>query len=268
MPATPNPILKGEAFYLHALDLLDASGVDYLIGGAFAMARYTGIDRDTKDLDCMLRCKDVDAVLAVFRKRGFRADYVFPHWLAKIHHGAHYIDLIYRAGNGLCPVDDEWFAHARTATVFGREVRICPPEEIIWQKAYIMERERFDGADVIHIIRGWGRKLDWKRLLARFGEDWRVLLSHMILFGFAYPGEREKIPAEVMAELYSRLAFENEQPPKDSKVCPGTLLSRAQYLPAIEHWGYKDARLSGRSTLTEEQLRLWTEAIDPEHRPN
>jgi hypothetical protein len=121
---------------------------------------------------------------------------------------------------------------------------------------------------VIHIIRGWGRKLDWKRLLARFGEDWRVLLSHMILFGFAYPGEREKIPAEVMAELYSRLAFENEQPPKDSKVCPGTLLSRAQYLPAIEHWGYKDARLSGRSTLTEEQLRLWTEAIDPEHRPN
>jgi hypothetical protein len=30
-------------------------------------------------------------------------------------------------------------------------------EEMVWQKAFIMERERFDGADVVHLIQApWG----------------------------------------------------------------------------------------------------------------
>ena len=51
-------------------------------------------------------------------------------------------------------------------------------------------------------------------------------------------------------------------PTRDSKVCQGTLLSRAQYLVDIDEWGYEDARLKPRGAMTEEQLRLWTAAID------
>jgi len=54
-----------------------------------------------------------------------------------------------------------------------------------------MERERFDGGDIAHLIRGSGRDLDWQRLLNRFGPHWRVLFSHLVMFGFCYPSERE-----------------------------------------------------------------------------
>ena len=75
---------------------------------------------------------------------------------------------------------------------------------MIWQKALIMERERFDGADVAHVLRARADRLDWDRLLDRFAEHWPVLLSHLILFGYIYPEERAKIPARVMRTLLRR----------------------------------------------------------------
>ena len=77
---------------------------------------------------------------------------------------------------------------------------------MIWSKAFIQERERFDGADVIHLLRETGPSLDWPRLLMRFGDHWRVLLSHLILFGFVYPDKRQNVPAWVMDELMRRLS--------------------------------------------------------------
>jgi hypothetical protein len=41
---------------------------------------------------------------------------------------------------------------------------------MIWSKAFIMERERFDGADVMHLIHENANRLDWNRLLERFGQ--------------------------------------------------------------------------------------------------
>src|SRR5437899_2577696 len=81
--------------------------------------------------------------------------------------------------------------------VLGVPVRLCPAEEIIWSKAFIMERERYDGNDVAHLLRARGCALDWDRLLRRFDGHWRVLLSHIVLFGFIYPAERAAIPARV-----------------------------------------------------------------------
>ena len=119
------------------------------------------------------------------------------------------------------------------AELLGIPVRLCPPEEIIWSKAYVMERERFDGADIAHLIRKSGRDFDWHRLLRRFGAHWRVLLVHLVMFGFVYPGERDIVPAWVIHELSDRLRREAEEPPPAEKVCQGTLLSREQYLVDI-----------------------------------
>jgi hypothetical protein len=266
----PNPELQGPAFYCHALEILDKSGIPYLLGGAFATGTYTGVARDTKDLDCFVRRADVKKVMELFASKGFRAEHTFPHWLAKIYHGEYFVDLIYGAGNGLCPVDDEWFANSRQAHVpiLQREVRICPPEEIIWQKAYIMERERFDGADVIHLIRGVGLKLDWDRLLRRFGDDWRVIFSHVVMFGFVYPGERDKIPPRILEHFAQRFSDEIRAEHTNGQLCNGTFLSRAQYLPDLEHWGYSDGRLAGRTRMTTDDVDLWTSGIEPQNRPN
>jgi hypothetical protein len=89
-----------------------------------------------------------------------------------------------------------------------------------------------------------------------------VLLSHLILFGFIYPGERALIPSAVMKDLIGRLLAELDAPTRDSKVCQGTLLSRAQYLVDIDEWGYNDARAVPRGNMSEEQIEVWTAAID------
>jgi hypothetical protein len=257
---------QSNEFYCSVLDALREASVEFLIGGAFALGTYTGIERNTKDLDLMMRPCDVDRTLEVCRKLGFVADYAFSHWLAKVHCGEYLIDIIYRAGNGLCEVDDDWFRHARETKLLDRTLRVSPPEEMIWQKAYIMERERFDGADVLHLLRSCAKQIDWARLLARFGQDWRVLFSHLVLFGFVYPGERHLIPDDLFRTLLERASADESELHNGSPVCQGTLLSRAQYLVDVERMGFADARLNGRKSMTPRQVIEWTNAINRESR--
>ena len=156
-------------------------------------------------------------------------------------------------------MDDLWFDHAGKANVLGVIARLSPVEEMIWSKAFVQERERFDGADVIHLLRETGPSLDWPRLLMRFGDHWRVLLSHLILFGFVYPDRRESVPAWVMEELIRRLGV--SRPRTDNDVCYGTLLSREQYLYDVERLRYRDGRLEPTGTMTPEQIAIWSGAI-------
>lgn len=248
-------------FYVRTLTVLNESEMPYLVGGAYAMGTLAGIERHTKDLDVFIREADLDRVLGTLRNAGYRTEVTYPHWLAKAWVSERFADVIYRSGNGVATVDDQWFENAVEAELLGIPVRLCPPEEIIWSKAYVQERERFDGADIAHLIRLSGPSLDWNRLVNRFGNDWRVLLGHLVNFGFVYPGERDTIPAWVIRKLAGRLLAEAELPPPRERVCRGTLLSREQYLIDIASWAYEDARLAPRGTMTPEQVTHWTAAI-------
>lgn len=265
MTATDSALLttpdKAE-LYRTTLEMLNRSGVPYLVGGTYAFQYYAGIARTTKDFDIFVRQRDVRRILDVLHTAGFRTEIAFPHWLAKAHRGENFIDIIYSSGNGVAEVDDEWFAHAVDEEVLGVAVKLSPAEEMIWSKALIMERERYDGAGVAHVFRHCSGLLNWERLLRRFGPNWRVLLSHLVLFGFIYPGERALIPSMVMKDLIGRLLAELDVPTRDSKVCQGTLLSRAQYLVDLDEWGYDDARLAPRGTMSEDQIAVWTAGID------
>jgi hypothetical protein len=247
-------------FYTDALTLLEASGVPFLVGGTFAFARYTNIDRHTKDLDIFVRPSDLARTLAVFENDGYDTELTFPHWLAKVKRGTSVIDIIFSSGNGVARVDDEWFSHAAEGLVLGKRLRLCPPEELIWSKAFVLERERYDGADVAHLLREAGRDIDWRRLVARFGSRWPVLFSHLTLFYFIYPDHRDVVPPQLMDDLAGRLTRQTVEP--DNRVCFGTLLSREQYLPDLEVHGYIDARVSPYGSLTPEELKVWTDAID------
>jgi hypothetical protein len=124
-----------------------------------------------------------------------------------------------------------------------------------------MERERFDGADVAHLIRAKAETLDWERLVHRFGAHWRVLFAHLFLFGYVYPAERVRIPSWLLSDLTERLARDQNHQPGDESLCQGTLLSRSQYLIDLERWGYEDPRLSPRGRMTAEDIARWTDAI-------
>jgi hypothetical protein len=249
------------AFYCDAMRVLKEAGVEFLVGGAYAFERYTGIARDTKDFDVFVRYLERDRALDALAAAGYRTEMTFPHWLGKAYGGELFVDLIFSSGNGVATVDDAWFAHARPGCVLGMPVLLSPPEEMIWSKAFIMERERFDGADVTHLIHAVAEDIDWQRLVARFGRHWRVLLTHLILFGFVYPSERARVPAAVMEYLLHRLQNELSSPSPE-RVCQGTILSRAQYLLDLQRAGYADARLAPRGALTPDEVALWTAAIE------
>ena len=252
---------ESAAFYEHAIGALAAARVPFLVGGAYALEHYTGISRDTKDADVFVRPADITDALQVLSRAGYRTELTFPHWLGKAHYGDDVVDVIFSSGNAIAEVDDAWFEHARDARVLGREVKVIPAEEMVWSKAFIQERERYDGADIHHLIRATSGTFDWDRLLARFGAHWRVLLAHLTLFGFVYPGERDKVPARVLRDLATRLDREADHAVANDRVCQGTLISREQYLVDIDRWGYVDARLRAPSKMTREDIRIWTADI-------
>jgi hypothetical protein len=247
-----------EGFYRNALRTLEAARVPFLVGGAYALGHYTGIVRHTKDLDIFVRPGDCKRTLAALADAGYRTEFTFPHWLAKAFKGEDFVDVIFCSGNGFCAVDDGWFIHAINGKVLGMNLSLCPAEEMIWQKAYIMERERFDGADINHLIRSRANELDWNRLLERFGPDWRLLLTHLVLYGLVYPGERSKIPSSLLTDLAQRLLADGNE--ADARQCRGTLLSRTQYLNDVEWWGYRDARLQPEGPLSQADITHWTAA--------
>jgi hypothetical protein len=249
-----------ENFYRDVIRTLNAHSIPYLLGGAYALAFYTGIVRDTKDVDVFVRPDDCPRTLESLADAGYETALTFAHWLAKAAHGENFVDVIFSSGNGIARVDDLWFTHSRPAVFLGQPVHITPVEEMIWSKGYVCERERYDGADINHLLRAHGHELDWPRLLRRFGDHWRVLLSHLVLFGFAYPSDRDRIPTAVMEDLGRRLSRETAAPPSQDRPCHGLLLSRIQYLTDLEQWGYRDARLESPSAMTPAEIEAWTAA--------
>jgi hypothetical protein len=250
-----------RAFYCHTVSVFEKAGLDFLVGGAYAFARYTRIERHTKDFDVFVREADFQATLDALQQAGYSTDVPFPHWLGKAHCGDYFVDVIYSSGNGVARVDEEWFTHGPIDQVFDLPVRLCPVEEMIWSKALIQERERFDGADVAHLLLTCAQTLDWQRLLRRFGPNWRVLLAHVVLFGFIYPSERERIPGWVTHELIRRLQASLSAAPPARRVCRGTLLSRQQYLVDVQQWGYIDARALDDNPMSDDDIATWTAAI-------
>ncbi len=272
VPHTPNAKTPGEIdregtsrytrrFYRDVLTSLERADVPALVGGAFAFSYFTGIQRPTKDFDLFVRREHIERALSTLAAEGFRTELTHPHWLGKARSDEFLVDLIFGSGNGVAPVDDAWFENAVQAEAVGVPVWICPAEELLWSKAFVMERERYDGADVIHIFHTRGPRLDWARLMERFAPHWRVLLMNLVLYGFVYPGHESPAPRWVMDTLLARLRDENDVPPCPEPLCRGTLISREQYLVDILEWGYVDARMAPRGPMTATEIADWTEAI-------
>jgi hypothetical protein len=256
------PSRHASEFYKRVMQALIDARIDFLVGGAFAFVKYTGVTKETKDIDLFVRRSDWPRLTSALCADGFDVELTFPHWLGKAYGGRErefFVDLIFSGGNGIAEVDDAWFANAPTDEALGFTVRLMPVEEMIWSKSFLMERERFDGADVIHLIRARQNDIDWERLVQRFGEHWKVLLAHLILFTYIYPTDPG--PTRVIGELVNRM--KEDQPDEPAlRICRGTLLSRAQYLVDVDKWNYLDARLVPLGTMTPEEMSIWTDAIE------
>jgi hypothetical protein len=250
--------LKAGDVYRSVVWHLREAGIPYLVGGTYALEHHAAVRRDTKDLDLFVRRADWSRVSDTLGAQGIGCDLVYSHWLGKAKEGGHFVDLIFAGGNGLVEVDDEWLAHGVPSVVLDVPVHLVAAEEMIWSKAFVMERERYDGADVLHILHKSAADIDWVRLARRFNPHPAILLSYLLQFEFVYPDYRDLVPAWLMDELWSRTRRREPLPPN---LCRGTLLSREQFLIDVQNWGYHDAREVPLGRMTAQQIREWTAAI-------
>jgi hypothetical protein len=121
--ATAVRAIHGEGspneFHRRSVAALHVAEVPFLIGGAYMVEVGGGVSRSTKDFDLYVRPSHVKAALRALARAGYKTELTFPHRLAKATYEGDIVDLIFRAGNGLCEVDDSWFERMRKTSRTG-----------------------------------------------------------------------------------------------------------------------------------------------------
>jgi hypothetical protein len=223
------------------LSALNGTGIPYLVGGAFAVHKYTGIWRFTKDLDVFLKPKDLKVALDTLADAGFDTEVRDRYWLAKANRGPYLLDLIFGVANSYVTVDDSWFERVCRDDIAGVQAPIMNVEEIIASKTYVTRSDRFDGSDIVHIVRAVKGNLDWDRLLVILKEDAVLLLWHLLLFDYIYPGHAEYLPQELMTDLFFR-ARNGWSQEREEKGFYGMMIDPDRFRVDVTDWGYIDKR--------------------------
>lgn len=237
------------ALFREVLTLFEDRKLPYAVAGAFALREHTGICRDTKDLDIFLTSENVVPALAYLREEGFECEVCDPVWLHKARRNGYFVDLITGMSNAAIIVQDSWVAHSKPAKVYGVQTRVLAPEELLASKLFVTRRERFDGADIAHVIYGTQGHLDWERILELTGEHWEILLWALILFRYSYPAQTQYVPKPVWDELLIRFRDAIHKPQPLAKF-RGSLVDDKMFAIDVKEWGldnlmqdYRERRL-------------------------
>jgi hypothetical protein len=235
-----------ELLFQQVLSLLEAKRIPFAVSGAFALRQHTGICRFTKDLDLFLSAADATRALSHLQEHGFECEVRDPVWLAKAHRDGYFVDLITGMSNALIHVDASWIERAHPAEVMGVQTRVLAPEELLASKLFVIRRERFDGADIAHVIYGTRGKLQWDRILQLAGEHWEILLWALMLFRFVYPGQTGYVPPAVWSDLLGR--FQQQiQTPDDKAKFRGSLVDDCMFAIDLEEWGLDNLLAESRA---------------------
>jgi hypothetical protein len=228
-----------EKLYRDVLGIMNEQRIPYTVAGAFALQQYTGIWRWTKDLDIFLCANHQAAALQVLEQHGFDCETCDPVWLAKAHRGEYFVDLITGMSNAVIVVDQLWMERAQPTVILGIPTRVLAAEELLASKLFVARRERFDGADIAHIIYGTKGKIDWDRILQLVGEHWEVLLWALILFRYIYPGQTDYVPLPLWQDLLSRYMHAVTNPNPQAKF-RGSLIDDNMFSIDVKEWGLPD----------------------------
>jgi hypothetical protein len=219
--------------------LLSLADVPWAVGGALALQWHTGIWRATKDLDLLLPPQAVPDALRQLRARGFDVSIEDSVWLAKVRRGEYFVDLITGISNGCLIVDGSWIGRAIPGEILEIRCRILAPEELIASKIFITRRERFDGSDVVQLLRANASQLDWDRLLQLVRSHWQLLYWSLILFAYVYPARTDLVPTHVWQQMAEQFRTEIERLDK-TEPFRGSLVDPRMFAINVNEWGEPD----------------------------
>ena len=243
----PLPIPAAQQkLFREVLALFEARHIPFAVAGAFALQAHTGICRDTKDLDLFLTSKNAAAALQHLRREGFHCEVCDAVWLFKVHRNHFFVDLITGMSNAAISVEDSWIERAKPAVIHGVPTRILAAEELLVSKLFVTRRERFDGADIAHILYATRGNLAWERVFSLAGEHWELLFWALIFFRYAYPAQTHFVPREVWRELTER--FQNAVLHHDASAkFRGSLIDDRMFAIDVREWGLENLYLDLRN---------------------
>jgi hypothetical protein len=191
--------------YRSAIRALRKERIEFLVGGGFARTAYTGHWRDTKDIDFYVRPEDRGRAECTLKHAGF-ADYYekLPYdraWIYRSYKKNVIVDVIWAMANQRAKVDRDWFERAPKLTIRGERLLLVPPEELLWCKLYIIQRDRCDWTDIFNLVHEHGQQINWRRLIRRMEEDVPLLKAMLTVYGWLCPNEVKKLPAFLRRQL-------------------------------------------------------------------
>jgi hypothetical protein len=186
------------AVYRCVLDRAADEALEFALGGGLAVGLYTGRPRNTKDLDIYIRPADRERAVEIMADCGL-SDYFDkkPYDRAWIYRGAQddtIVDAIWAMANKRTTVDDVWLTNGAVIQMFDRQIRVIPPEELIWSKLYVLQRDRCDWPDIINLMCASGPHLDWGHLAKRVAEDLPLLKAVLSVVSWVSPQHALSIP--------------------------------------------------------------------------
>jgi hypothetical protein len=228
-----------QTLFREILELFERHKIPYAVAGAFALQEHTGICRDTKDLDLFLTANTAATALKLLHEEGFQCEICDPVWLFKAHRDGFFVDLITGMSNATIIVEDSWIQRAKSADVHGMRTRVLAAEELLASKLFVTRRERFDGADIAHVIYGTQGKLDWQRVLQLAGENWEMLFWALVLFRYVYPAQTYFVPINVWSDLLNRFQNLLSHPDPDAPF-RGSLIDDKMFAIDLNEWGLQN----------------------------
>ncbi|MEO7299501.1 MAG: nucleotidyltransferase family protein [Verrucomicrobiota bacterium] len=194
------------ACYQSAIEVVRQANAKFLIGGAFGLAVYTGRWRNTKDLDLVILPRDLDAIIHALTESGFKDYYEqVPYdrgWIYRSTRDGFIVDVIFAMANRRAEVDEEWFERAPTISIRNEKLLVVPPEELLWHKLYVLQRERCDWPDIMNLLYENGPTLDWEHLLRRLGNDAQLLQAVLLVFDWICPQVSHEFPEWLRQRLH------------------------------------------------------------------
>jgi hypothetical protein len=206
-PAALKMLFAGAsgALYRRVLQAAHAAHLPFALGGGLAVAAYIGLEREHKDLDLYVmpdqRAQWIELMTQLGLDDYYEREPYDRAWIYRAHHTGTLVDVIWEMANHLAQVDEAWLTRGAALDVEGLRLCLLPPEELIWTKLHVLQKDRCDWPDVLNLLYATSAQLNWDHLLARLNEDVPLLTGALSVFGWLCPGAAAQVPAGVWRRL-------------------------------------------------------------------
>jgi hypothetical protein len=191
--------------FASAIHAVRAGNMPLAIGGGLAISLYTGYWRPSKDIDLYVLATQRQSAIDAMLDAGF-SDYhdQAPYdraWLFRGIRSGVIVDIMWALANGAGEVGPDWMERGIRAELHGESLQLLAPEELLWSKIHVLQRDRCDWPDLLNLLYATGPQWDWQRLFQRLEGHQPLLAALLSLFAWVAPGRAGALPRWVWSRL-------------------------------------------------------------------